>query len=184
MKKIILVLFFAAVFIFPQNNKGRISFTLDGEKFDLPFNMVELRKADDITITARAEKNDSAGRQQVSIQTTRTKMIGYNRAIKTINIQINSHNNADNSGKELSVSYDIDNPDREQIRFGKSQGGEKVTWEATKISLRIPDDDTVTYSNGVFRIASTFTLDIKADLVNKDKVEAFEIKDAKFEIIF
>lgn len=181
MKKLVMLIVLVAMPLFAQVNRGRISLTFNGEKFDLPINSIMIRKENEIVVSARAEKNDSTGQQFISME---LPFKDFNRAnlamsIKEseLRIQIVSRMTTDKIEKRFNFNY---GPKNAMVEY--FYGLEKVNWQYPSMNVRI-DASKIEYTGSELRIEGTFNGKYKSNMPSQESKTIVEIKDGYFEII-
>lgn len=180
MKKILFVIVFACLALYAQQDKGKIKLEFDGDIIELPFNMVEIRKDNEITVVARGEKNDDSGRIQISLEYNVGKITDDPHGI---NLQISINNKLLNTGKEFLLTYNSKNEVVAHAQFGRSRSGERITWEANKMHLLFKNDE-VKFDRGNILLKGSFNGTCETGFEGITKKQIMEIKNATFEIIF
>lgn len=187
MKRILVIIFIAVSALYAQdNNKGRISFIFNDEKIDLPFTSVFLQYENKILISARAEYNDSTLQETVAVELGFKKLSPEKSARSfPIKFDINIRDNANKTGKYLSLRYDDNglesgNEKNDFANYGVYNKGEKVNWDINTLHLSF-DVTNVIYTGKELKITGNFSGTFSSTLAPKGQVA--EIKDGKFEII-
>jgi len=187
MKKILFILMLAIAAIYPQQ-KGSMKVDFDGEEIVIPFSFVDIRKDDKIVVTARGEVNDSAVSRFVTFEFTFESLQKDPVGVK---LQIKSERKMESAGKELYILYGWKPDDEVIVRMSKSRGGEKITWDATRISAKFNLDEKK-YENGQFIIKGNFSVEletiydgmVKGTSSNLQKTKIADLKNGTIEIIF
>lgn len=181
MKKLAIVFLLALVTVFPQQDKGKISLTFNGEVIELPINTLTIRKEDKILISVRAEQNDSISQKMISLELGFKKLSSDdNKGLEPYEtrLQISSRNNVEFSGKELFLNLSNDG----EGRFGVLKKGERVTWEITQLSMKF-SVTKISLENDELKIIGNFSGTFRSMLDGALRKDIAEIKDGKFEII-
>ncbi len=181
MKKIIcgLVLLGFCFSMFAQENyKGKVSFTFNEEKIELPINVVSLRKENKVLITIRAEQNDEKGQQLFSLEWEFKKLSNDDKDLSMFDaFLLNVVNNKGDEKDELLCRFTNNAKDggtvvKKGIRtlyilsFGMKFNIESVSFENSSINIK---------GNLGFQAR---------DSKSETPMEPIsEIKDCKFEII-
>jgi len=101
----------------------------------------------------------------------------------TMNINVRNHSN--NSGKNLTFSFEPDgaksgDEKNEHASYGIYSHGERLTWDINSLQLWF-DVTNVIYTGKELKITGGFNGIFRSTIAPKDQVA--EIKDGKFEII-
>lgn len=155
MKNIIIIMIFTVTAILAQDNKGRVTLTLNGEKFDMPINSVSVRKENKILINIRAEESDSVHAKIISMELaynnlTQDEKNGFD--IYSSRIQVSTNNNHEGSGSDFILDF---RPKGEgfSVRYSKS---ERVQSNFNYLSMKIYDQK-ITYDGNVLVIELSFS---------------------------
>jgi hypothetical protein len=188
MKKLIILLFLITSFGFSQTNtKGRIHFTFEGEKYDLPISQVTLRKENNMYLSLVAEHNDSLSTQRIAIEIGFTQLSMDSISIsKGVKIEINTRDNIEMTGHDLFLYMN------DGMEFEKNKGdithyayftkGERVSWELTSVGMGFTKCG-LTYDGKELKVCGGFNIDFRTTLNGvKDKVVA-QLKDCFFDIV-
>jgi|YelNatPaOPRAMG01_1025707.scaffolds.fasta_scaffold00247_2 hypothetical protein len=189
MKKIFLLCLFFLSSVFAQTNtgNGRISFTLNDEKIDLPINSVSITKQKNIILSLRCEYNDEKVQQ----------MIGLDIAFKQIStdpsmvltdgtkISVDTRDKINRTGKNLTIWFGITNSDERNVdgetaNYEVFDKGQKANWLITSKLFKLIITK-VQYSNDKLIIDGKFDGTFSSNIAPKGIVA--NIKDGKFEII-
>ena len=187
MKKLLIIIFLAASFIYAQkSSKGNISFNFNGKEINLPIHSITLMKQDNIVVTARAEHNDQNIQQMVSLELGFKKLAPGDKSMSPLfRIDINLRDNANHTGNDLSIQYDNKgisggNGKNETAHYGVFNKGERVSWDINSLHM-VFNVTNVVYSNKELKISGTFTGTFGSTIAPKGQIA--DIKDGKFEII-
>ena len=187
MKKVLFLISFLVPFLLAQqSNNGNISLVFNGEKINLPINVVSIHKDNSLILSVKAEKEDSILQQMVNLELGFKELSSKSDAetLEGTRIDIRTRNNKNNSGKELSMWFDglsVDDKDYfEAAHYGVFNKGERVSWEINSISLKINIKD-VEYKDGALHINGELNGTFRSTLAPEGQVA--EITDCKFEII-
>jgi hypothetical protein len=175
MKKLLFIIIVIPAILFGQYKKGQISFTYNDKTFDLPINKVEIKKDNKISLLLIAEQNDSSGTRMISLE---LKTVSFNTDPTDVRIKFMELNRITDTGNEIICSYG----DTLDTRFGKSNKGERIIWEANSISMKLGIDN-VNYKESKFIISGNFNLTLSSIFDNPHRKEIANIKEGKFEII-
>ncbi len=181
MKKLVIVFLLAFVTVFPQQNKGKISLTFNGEVIELPINTLNIRKEDKIRISVRAEMSDSITQKMIALELGFKKLSSDDKKglePYETRLQISSRNNVEYSGKEFMLNLSNDG----EGRYGIYKKGERVTWEITKLSMKL-SVKRIGLENDELKIVGEFSGTFQSLLDGALRKDIAEIKDGKFEII-
>ena len=181
MKKLVIVFLLAFVTVFPQQNKGKISLTFNGEVIELPINTLTLRKEDKILISVRAEQNDSVTQKMIALELGFKKLTVDDKTgpdIYETRLQISSKKNLDYSGKEFILNFSKGG----EGRYGIYKKGERVSWDITNIQMKFSMKE-ISYENDRLIIEGEFSGTFRSTLDGTLRKDIAEIKDGKFEII-
>ncbi len=186
MKKVFFIIVILSTFIYAQDNKGRISFIFNGQKIDLPVTSVLLQNQNKILVSARAEINNSTIQQMAAIELCFKKLAPGDSALSfPINININVRNDANRTGKYLSIRFDENgiksgNEKNSTASYGAFNNGERVSWDINTLHLSF-NVSTVIYTGKELKIAGSFAGTFGSTIAPKSQIA--EIKDGRFEII-
>jgi hypothetical protein len=186
MKKLVILILFAASLIFAQdNNKGRISFVFNGEKIVLPINTVTIMKQNNIIINTRAEHNDSTSRQMVAMEIGLEKLSADSSKLTTIKVNIDLKDFSNLSGKNITFSFNMDifgsvNGEKDNASYVSYNKGERLSWDINSIQLTV-DKMKINYTGKELKITGGFSVVCKPKVVLTGQIA--EIKDCTFEII-
>ncbi|MFA6979275.1 MAG: hypothetical protein WC209_08125 [Ignavibacteriaceae bacterium] len=181
MKKLVIVFLLAFITIIPQQNKGKISLTFNGEVIELPINTINIRKDNKFLISVRAEQNDSISQKMISLELGFRKLSSDDKKglePYETRLQISSRNNVEYSGKELFLNLSNDG----EGRFSVFKKGERVTWEITQLSMKFSVTE-ISLENDELKIVGNFSGTFRSMLDGTLRKDFAEIKDGKFEII-
>jgi len=181
MKKLVIVFLLAFVTVFPQQNKGKISLTFNGEVIELPINTLTLRKEDKILISVRAEQNDSITQKMIALELRFKKLSAEeNKGLEGYGtrLQISSRNNVEHSGREFMLNLSNDG----EGRYGIYKKGERVSWDITNLQMKF-SMKKISYENDKLIIVGEFSGNFQSKLDGTLRKDIAEIKDGKFEII-
>jgi len=188
MRKLIVIFLFGLSALFAQNeNNGKISFSFNGEKINLPISTVTLTKRNDILLSLRCEY-DGPKEQQ---------MIGFDIALKELStnsgallnegtrINISTRNKINLSGQDLTVFFGMDksegsNYENETANYSVFGKGQKANWQITSKSFKLTITK-VEYLKGKLRITGEFNGSFSSTISPKGKVA--EIKNGMFTVI-
>ena len=186
MKKTLAIIFLAVSILYAQSDKGKISFTFNGEKIDLPVTSVLIQYENNILVSARGEYNDSTVQQIIAIEMGFKKLSPEKSARSfPIKIDINLSNNVNKTRKSLSVQFDENglssgNKNYEAAHYSIFTNGERISWDINTLHLTF-DVSSVVYTGRELKISGTFSGTFSSTLAPKEQFA--EIKDGKFEII-
>lgn len=178
MKKVFVILLLFAISVNAQINKGKISLTLNDEKFDLPIVMVSLQKDNNIRLRLGAEKNDSLLVQRISMEMAFNELISDNNisSPRNFSLDVSSHIIAERKGKSLRINF-------EQGFFEYFDKGERVSFQNPVLNFKLIIEK-IDFEKGELRIFGTIEGTLKTKIEQKSPRSIAEIKEGKFEIIF
>jgi hypothetical protein len=187
MKKVLFLFSFMASSLFAQHStNGNISLVFNGEKINLPINVISIHKDKGIILSIKAEREDSIAQQMVKLELGFKELSSKPDAetLEGTRIDISTRNNRNNSGKELSMWFDGPSGDDknyfEAAHYGIYNKGERVSWEINSLSMKINITD-VQYIDGALHINGELNGTFRSTLAPEGEVG--EIKDCTFEVI-
>jgi hypothetical protein len=155
MKNFLLIFFTMVAILFAQDNKGRVTLTLDGEKYDIPVNSVSLRKENNIIIDVHAEESDSVHSKMVSMELiyknlTADEKTGFD--LFSSRLQVRKFDRRDESGSDLVLDF---SPKGEgfSATYSKSQ---KLISNFNYLNMRV-NDQKITYDGKFLVIQLCFS---------------------------
>ena len=181
MKKLAIVFLLALVTVFPQQDKGKISLTFNGEVIELPINTLTLRKEDKILISVRAEQNDSITQKMIALELGFNKLSAEDRKgldPYETRLQISTRDIKGSSGKELLLSLHGE----PEGHFGIYSKGERVSWDISILQVKF-SIKKISCENDRIIIVGEFSGTFHSMLDRAVRKDIAEIKDGKFEII-
>lgn len=179
--------FFAIVFLVAgsiicgqSSDKGRISFTFNDEKIDLPINMVSLRKENFVILTARAEKNTEYAQQLISMELSFKQLSTEDKDLniyESFLIEVKSQKKNPSSREEVLLRMFNNADDGELTVFHNNKF---IHGNAFSLKLNI---SKVAFENNTLIIDGNFDLKVRSTESDDPETPVAEIKDCKFEII-
>lgn len=180
MKKLFLILLLGYFPIQAQIEKGKLSLIFNGEHFNIPINMIDIRKENNLLISVRAEKNDSAMHQMISLEFQLGKLAADNKInsldVEGFRIQIMSTNHEEKSGKNFHLNI-LDGGSFEYFNRG-----ERMTWEFKNVQMKMNIDD-VKYTGERLIITGKFEGEFRSSVTSDINKNSAEIKEGLFEIV-
>jgi len=174
---VILILFSSFTFA-QENNKGQISLIFNGEKIELPINVVSLRKENKILISIRAERNTEKVQQLFSFEWEFKKLSTDDKDLSMFDaFLLNVVNNSE--GKKDELRFRMNNNAEEGELFVRK--GNR-TWNLASFGMKF-NIKNVSFENSRINIKGSLSLKVR-DVKSKTPLEPVsEIQDCKFEII-
>jgi hypothetical protein len=179
MKNIIIaLLFFSSIIIAQENYKGKVSFTFNDEKIELPIKTVSLRKENKVLISIRAEKNNGNVHQYFSLQWEFKKLSTDDKDLSMYDAFSLTVVNSNKSKKE-KLQFRMNNNSNDGRLFVKK---DNRTWDLTSFAMRF-EIENISFENSAITIKGSMSLKAR-DVKSKTPLEPVsEIKDCKFEIV-
>jgi len=169
----VILILFCSITNAQENNKGQISLMLNGEKIELPINVVSLRKENKVFISIRAERNTETVQQLFSLEWEFKKLSTDDKDLSMYDaFLLNVVNNSESKKEELRFRMNKNANDGEL--FVKK--GNK-TWNLFSFAMKF-NIESVSFENSSINIKGN--LGFKA---RDGKEPVSEIKDCKFEIV-
>lgn len=161
-----------------ENYKGKVSLTFNGEKIELPINLVSLRKENKVLITIRAEKNDEQGQQLFSLEWEFKKLSSDDKDLSMYDaFLLNVVNNKEDEKDELLCRF-INNAKDGGIIVKKG----KQTLNILSFSMKF-NIESISFENFSIKIKGNLSFQAR-DTKSETPLEPIsEIKDCKFEIV-
>ena len=180
MKKyfVVILILFCSITFAQENNKGKISLIFNGEKIDLPINVVTLRKENKVLISIRAERNTENVQQLFSLEWEFKKLSNDDKDLSMYDaFLLNVVNNKQGQKDELLFRMTND-----------AEGGELVVkkgmryWNLASFDMKF-NIENVSFENSSIIIKGNLSFKAR-DTKSKTPLEPVsEIKDCKFEIV-
>lgn len=161
-----------------ENYKGKLSFTFNEEKIELPINLVSLRKENKVLITIRAEQNTEKVQQLFSLEWEFKKLSTNHEDLSIYDaFLLNVVNNRGNEKDELLFRLTND---------GKGGGlvvkKGKRTLNLLSLAMKF-NIESISFENSSINIKGNLSFQAR-DKDSKTPLEPVsEIKDCKFEIV-
>ena len=173
----ILILFCSITFA-QENNKGQISLKFNGEKIELPINVVTLRKENKVLISIRAERNTEKVQQLFSLEWEFEKLSTNDKDLSMYDaFLLNVVNNSESKKEELRFRMNNSANDGELfVRKGNR------TWNLTSFGMKF-NIENVSFENSRIKIKGNLSLKVRDVKSKTPKESVSEIQDCKFEII-
>lgn len=174
----IIIILFSSVTFAQENNKGQISLMFNGEKIELPINVVSLRKENKVLISIRAERNNENVQQLFSLEWEFKKLSTDDKDLSMYDaFLLNVVNNKQDKRDELLCRFTDD-----------AKGGGIIvkkgtqTWSLANIAMKF-NIESVSFENSSIKIKGNLSFQTR-DTKSETPLEPIsEIKDCKFEIV-
>lgn len=180
MKKyfVVILILFCSITFAQGNNKGEISLIFNGEKINLPINVVTLRKENKVLISIRAERNTENVQQLFSLEWEFKKLSNDDKDLSMYDaFLLNVVNNSKGRKDELRFRMNNNATDGELV----VKKGYRI-WNLASFSMKF-DILNVSFENSSIIIKGSLSLKAR-DKNSKTPLEPVsEIKDCKFEIV-
>jgi len=180
-KYLLIVLILLCSMVYAQENyKGKISLVFNKEKIELPFNIITLRKENNIIINARAELNKEDIQQLINIQLSLKDLSMNERSIdvsKSFLFEIRNRTRKQKYANILLLSLDR-NTNKSNIQY--SEKG--YPWQITSFNLSMNLTKIFFVENKLI-IKGKFNIEARSEKSKEPLKPVVEIKNGKFEII-
>lgn len=161
-----------------ENYKGKVSFTFNEEKIELPINLVSLRKENKVLISIRAERNNENVQQLFSLEWEFKKLSTDDKDLSVYDaFLLNVVNNGVGKKDELLFRLTKDPKDG---GFVVKKGNR--TWNLTSLAMKF-NIENVSFENSSIKINGNLSFQARDKDSNTPLEAISEIKDCKFEII-
>ncbi|GBD91803.1 hypothetical protein BMS3Abin04_02535 [bacterium BMS3Abin04] len=182
MKKcLLIVLILLCSMVYAQENyKGKISLVFNKKKIELPFNIVSLRKENNIIINARAELNKENIHQLINIQLSLKDLSTNERSIdvsKSFLFEMRNRMSKQQYGNILLLSLDR-NTNKSNIRY--SEKGYRWKIASFNLSMGLTE---ISFVENRLIIKGKFNIEAWSEESKEPFKPVVEIKNGKFEII-
>lgn len=181
MKNIIFALFllgFSFSLSAQENYKGKVSFTFNEKKIELPINVVSLRKENKVLITIRAEQNDEKEQQLFSLEWEFKKLSSDDKDLSMYDAFLLNVVNNKGDGKDELLCRFINNEKDGGIIVKKG----KQTLNILSFSMKF-NIESISFKNSSINIKGNLSFKAR-DNKNEIPMEPVsEIKDCTFEIV-
>lgn len=180
MKKYLLfvLILFCSITYAQENYKGKISLTFNKEKIELPFNLVSLRKENNVVISARAELNNENIQQLISLEWEVKKLSTSDKDLNLYDtFLLNVINNK--KGKKNELLFRMNNNGKN----GKLvvQKGTRI-WDLTSFAMKF-NIKNISFENSSIVIKGNLSLKARDKNSKTPMKPISEIKDCEFEIV-
>ena len=161
-----------------ENNKGKISLIFNGEKIELPIDIVTIRKGDNIIVSTRAVSSNKKVQQMITLEWEVESLSAEDSSLSLYNnFRLNIRSNKKNKKEELR--FRMNNNGKEGELFVRK--GNR-TWKLTSFAMKF-GIEKISFENASIIIKGSLSLKAR-DVKSKTPLEAVsEIEDCKFEII-
>ena len=158
-----------------ENNKGKISLIFNGEKIELPIDIVTIRKGDNIIISTRAVSSNKKVQQMITLEWEVENLSAKDSSLSLYNnFRLNIRSN-----KKEELRFRMNNNGKEGELFVRK--GNR-TWKLTSFAMKF-GIEKISFENASIIIKGSLSLKAR-DVKSKTPLEAVsEIEDCKFEII-
>jgi len=174
----ILIILFCSITFGQENYKGKISLIFNGEKIELPINVITLRKENKVLISIRAERNNEKVQQLFSLEWEFKKLSTDDEDLSMYDaFLLNVINN--NGGKKEELRFRMNNNANDGELFVKK--GNK-TWNLFSFAMKFGIEN-VSFENSSITIKGNLSFKAR-DKNSKTPLKPIsEINDCKFEIV-
>ena len=180
MKKylIIALILLCSIAYAQESYKGKISLVFNGEKIELPINVITLKKEDKVLISVRAEQSNEEGKQLFKLEWEMNKLSTNDEDLTmTDAFLLNVVNNVE--GKIDELRFRMDNNDEDGELF--VQKGDR-TWNLTSMAMKF-NIGNVSFDNSSILIQGSLSFKAR-DGKSEDPIKSVsEVEDCKFEIV-
>lgn len=180
MKKsfVIILILFCSISFAQENYKGKISLIFNGEKIELPINVVSLRKENKVLISIRAERNNEKVQQLISLEWEFKKLSTNDKDLSMYDaFLLNVVNNVEGKKDELLFRMTNDANDGELV----VKKGYRI-WNLASFAMKF-NIENVSFENSSILIKGNLSFKAR-DAKSKTPLEPIsEIEDCEFEII-
>lgn len=180
MKKYLLfvLILFCSITYAQENYKGKISLTFNKKKIELPFNLVSLRKENNVVISARAEFNNENVQQLVSLEWETKKLSTNDKDLSLYDtFLLNIINNK--KGKQDELLFRMNNSGKEGELVVKK--GTRL-WNLASFAMKF-DIESIIFKNSSIIIKGNLSLKARNKNSKTPMKPISEIQDCKFEIV-
>ncbi len=187
MKNLLIIILIGITSLFAQSkDNGRISFTLNGKKIDLPISSVTITKQNEISLSLRCELNNSKEQQMIGFDIALKELSTNSSAMLTegTRININTRDKINQSGQDLTVWFGMDKSENRSVEgqtanYSVFSNGQKANWQITSNTFSLVITN-IGYVKNQFKIEGKFSGSFSSTIAPKGKVA--EIENGKFEI--
>jgi len=174
----VILIVFCSITFAQESNKGKISFTFNDEKIELPINVVSLRKENKVLISIRAERNTETVQQLFSLEWEFKKLSTNPEDLSIYDaFLLNVVNNSEGKREELRFRLNNDGKDGELF----VQKGNRI-WNLTSLEMKF-NIENILFENSSIIIKGNLSFKAR-DKNSKTPLKPIsEIEDCKFEII-
>jgi hypothetical protein len=176
MKKYLVValILLGSILYAQENNKGKILLTFNGEKIELPINVVTLKKEDKVLISVRAEE----GKQLFKLEWEMNKLSTKDEdLIMSDAFLLNVVNNVD--GKIDELRFKMENNDEGGELF--VQKGDR-NWNLTSMAMKF-NIESILFENSSILIGGNLSFQARDAKSETPMKSVSEVEDCQFEIV-
>jgi len=161
-----------------ENYKGKVSFTFNEEKIELPINLVSLRKENKVLITIRAEQNNEEAQQLFSLEWEFEKLSNNDKDLSMYDaFLLNVVNNKGDDKDELLCRFTNNAKDGGIV---VKKGKRTLNILSFRMKFNI---ESVSFENSSINIRGNLGFKARDSKSETPLEPVSEIKDCKFEIV-
>ena len=161
-----------------ENYKGKISLIFNGEKIELPINVVTLKKENKILVSIRAQQINEKKQQLISLEWEFDKLTTNDEDLSIYDsFLLNVVNNSEDKKDELRFRMNNNGEDGELF----VQKGNR-TWNLTSFAMKF-NIENVSFENSSINIKGNLSLKARDAKSEAPMDPVSEIEDCKFEIV-
>jgi hypothetical protein len=177
MKKYLVValILLGSILYAQENNKGKILLTFNGEKIELPINVVTLKKEDKVLISLRAEEGNEEGKQLFKLEWEMNKLSTKDEDLIMSDAFL--LNNVD--GKIDELRFKMENNDEGGELFVQKGGR---TWNLTSMAMKF-NIESILFENSSILIGGNLSFQARDAKSETPMKSVSEVEDCKFEIV-
>ena len=187
MKNLLIIILVGIVTVFAQSkDNGRISFTLNGKKINLPISSVTITKQNEISLSLRCELNNSKEEQMIGFDIALKELSTNSSALLDEGTRINIHtrDKINQSGQDLTVWFGMDKSEGRSVEsqtanYSVFGNGQKASWQITSKTFYLIITN-IGYEKNKIKIEGKFSGSFSSTIAPKGKVA--EIENGIFEI--